>query len=175
MPVLELMTKDPVTATPDLPVDQAAAMMRDRGVGSLIVVQGDTPVGIVTERDIVTKVVAENRASSSLRVRDVMSTPVVSVHPHEDVEAAARKMSQRRIRRLPVVQDGKLVGVVTENDLLRMLPDLVEITREWARTGLLDEDAEVAEGHCDGCGVLSPELMRDGQRLLCPDCRARSR
>ena len=172
VPVLELMTRDPVTASPDLSVDLAAAAMRDRGVGSLIVVSGDMAVGIITERDIVTKVVAANRAPSSLTVRDVMTSPVVSVHPHEDVEAVARKMSARRIRRLPVVQDGKLLGVITENDILRMLPDLVEITREWARTGMLEEGDEVAEGHCDKCGVLSPELVRAEKLFLCPDCRA---
>ena len=172
MPVLELMTRDPVTAAPDLSVDLAAVMMRDRGVGSLIVVSGDMAVGIVTERDIVTKVVAGNRAPTSLRVRDVMTTPVVSVHPHEDVEAVARKMSARRIRRLPVVQDGKLLGIVTENDILRVLPDLVELTREWARAGMLEEGAEVAEGHCDNCGVLSAQLVRADKLFLCPDCRA---
>jgi len=173
MPVMEIMTRDPVTAEPDLPLDRAAAMMRDQGVGSLIVVHDDTAVGILTERDIVTKVAAENRPPASVRVRDVMTSPVISVHPHEDVEVAARKMSARRIRRLPVVQDGKLVGVVTENDILRLLPHLVELTREWARTGLLEDEIGAVEGHCDSCGVYSADLVRDGKLMLCPDCRTR--
>lgn len=173
MPVMEIMTRDPVTVAPDLSVDRAAALMRERGVGSLIVVDGTAAVGILTERDIVTKVAAENRAPSSLHVRDVMTAPVISVHPHEDVEEAARKMSARRIRRLPVVTEGKLVGVVTENDILRLLPHLVEITRERAHAGMLEAGVEVVEGHCDSCGVYSKELMRDGKLLRCPDCRAR--
>jgi len=170
---MEIMTRDPVTTTPDLPLDRAAALMRDKGVGSLIVVEDDTAVGILTERDVVTKVAAENRAPASVRVRDVMTRPVISIHPHEEVEAAARKMSARRIRRLPVVQDGKLLGVVTENDILRLLPHLVELTREWARTGLLDEEIGSVEGHCDSCGVYSADLVRDGKLMLCPDCRTR--
>jgi len=173
MPVLEIMTRDPVTASPDMTLDRAALIMRDRGVGSLGGVDGDTAVGILTERDIVTKVAAENRAPASLTVRQVMTSPVLSVHPHEDVEEAARKMSARRIRRLPVVQDGKLVGVVTENDILRLLPHLVEITREFAHAGFLEGAVELAEGHCDRCGIYSKELMRDGKLLLCPDCRPR--
>ena len=172
MPVMEIMSRDPVVAAPDLAVDRAAALMRDEGVGSLIVVDGAAAIGIVTERDIVTKVAAENRAPATLRVRDVMTSPVISVPPHEDVEAAARKMSERRIRRLPVVKDGRLLGVVTENDILRVLPHLVEITREWAHAGL-ETAAELVEGHCDSCGVFSKELLRDGKPLLCPDCRSR--
>ena len=173
LPVLEVMTKDPVTSGPEITVTQAATVMRDRGVGSLIVVEGDKAIGIVTERDIVTKVAAEDRKSSTLKVRDVMTSPVVSVHPHEEVEEAARRMSKRRIRRLPVVQDGKLLGVITENDILRVWPHLVEVTREWARAGLFDEGPGPVEGHCDSCGVYSTQLMRDGKLLLGPECRER--
>lgn len=171
LPVLEIMTRDPVTTTADLPLNEAATVMRDRGVGSLIVLDGKNATGILTERDIVTKVAAEDKKPSSLTVRDVMSSPVIAIHPHEDVEEAARRMSARRIRRLPVVEDGRLVGIVTENDILRIMPSLVEITRERARAGLADE--EVAEGHCDVCGVLSHDLVRDGKILVCPDHRAR--
>ncbi|TLZ52015.1 MAG: CBS domain-containing protein [Methanobacteriota archaeon] len=172
MPVLEIMTRDPVTATPDLAVDKAAAIMRERGVGSLIVVDGASAIGILTERDIVTKVAAANRSPASVRVRDIMTAPIVSVPPHEDVEEAARKMSARRIRRLPVVQEGRLVGVVTENDILRLLPNLVELTREYARAGMLEDSAAV-EGHCDVCGVYSKDLARDGKLLVCPEHRDR--
>ncbi len=171
---MEIMSREPVTVAPDLTVDKAAAIMRDRGVGSLIVIDGTMAVGILTERDIVTKIAAANRSPASLRVRDVMTSPVISIPPHEDVEEAARKMSARRIRRLPVLEDGRLVGVVTENDILRLLPNLVELTREWARAGMLEAvPSEIAEGHCDVCGVLSNELTRDGKLHVCPDHRER--
>lgn len=169
---MDIMSSEPVTAEPGLSVDRAAGLMRDRAVGSLIVVKGERAVGIVTERDIVTKVAADDRKPSTLRVRDVMTSPVISVHPHEEVQEAARTMSARRIRRLAVVEDGKLVGVVTENDILRILPQLVEVTREWARAGMVDrEGPTVAEGHCDSCGVYSTELVREGKMLVCPDCQ----
>ena len=170
VPVLEIMSKVPVTASPDDPVDRAAAAMRTRDIGSLIVVENDRPTGIVTERDIVTKVVAGNKLPSSVKVRDVMSSPVVAVGPREEVAQAARLMSERKIRRLAVVENGKLVGVVTENDILRIWPDLIETTREYARLGL-DEDVRGIEGHCEACGIYSTNLVLDRRLLLCPECR----
>jgi CBS domain-containing protein len=170
VPVLEIMSKSPVTATLDETVDHAAATMRTKDIGSLIVVENERPTGIVTERDIVTKVVAVNKVPSSVKVRDIMSTPVVAVGPREEVVQAARLMSDRKIRRLAVVDNGKLVGVVTENDIVRIWPDLIEITREYARLGL-DEDVRGIEGHCEACGIYSTNLVLDRRLLLCPECR----
>ena len=170
VPVIEIMTRTPVTVSPDDTVDRAAAKMRTRDIGSLIVVQDGKPSGIVTERDIVTKVAARNLAPSSVRVRDIMSSPVVSIHSNEEVAEAARVMSDRKIRRLAVVDDGKLIGVITENDIVRIWPHLIEVTREYARLGL-DEDVRGIEGHCEACGVYSTNLVLDKKLLVCPDCR----
>lgn len=170
VPVLEVMSREPITCPPGLTVDRAAAIMREEGIGSLVVTEGGRATGIVTERDIVTKVVAANKPPSSMKVKDIMTSPVISIHSHEDLEEAARTMNQRGIRRLPVVDDGKLVGMVTENDILRIWPHLVEVTRERARAGML-EAPDPTEGHCDSCGVYSTNLVRDGKILVCPDCR----
>ena len=170
VPVMEIMTKKPVTVSPEETIDKAAATMRTRDVGSLLVVEAGRPTGIVTERDIVTKVAAANAQARSLRVRDIMSSPVVSIHPHAEVVEAARVMSDRKIRRLAVVENGKLIGVITENDILRIWPHLVEVTREYARAGL-DEDLRGIEGHCEACGVYSTDLVLDKKLLVCPDCR----
>src|SRR5439155_429026 len=82
-------------------------LTRDAEIGSLVVVETGKPMGIVTERDIVTKVAAPDKQPSRVLVRDIMTSPVVVVHPHEEVAEAAKLMSQRKIRRLPVVQEGK--------------------------------------------------------------------
>jgi CBS domain-containing protein len=170
VPVAEVMSKTPVTASPDETVDRAAATMRTRDIGSLIIVDAEKPIGIVTERDVVTKVVAANKVPSSMRVRDIMSSPVVAVGPKEEVVQAARLMSDRKIRRLAVVDSGKLIGVITENDIVRIWPDLIETTREYARLGL-DEDVRGIEGHCEACGIYSTNLVLDRRLLLCPECR----
>ena len=170
VPVVEIMSKGPVTTSPDDPVDRAAAAMRTRDIGSLIVVENGRPVGIVTERDIVTKVAAANKVPSTVKVREIMSSPVIAVGPREEVVQAARLMSERKIRRLAVVDGGNLVGVLTENDIVRIWPDLIEITREYARLGL-DEDVRGIEGHCEACGIYSTNLVLDRRLLLCPECR----
>src|SRR2546427_1150413 len=170
VPVLEIMTKIPVTVSPEDTVDRAAATMRTRDIGSLIVIEGGKPSGIVTERDIVTKVAAANLVPNTVRIRDIMSAPVVAIRPEEEVAEAARVMSDRKIRRLAVVDDGKLVGVITENDIVRIWPHLIEVTREYARLGL-DEELRGIEGHCEACGMFSTALVLDKKLLVCPDCR----
>jgi len=170
VPVMEVMSRSPVTASPDDTVDRVAGVMRTRDIGSLIVVEDGVPAGIVTERDIVTKVAAANLVPQTVKVRDIMTAPVVAIHPHEEVAEAARVMSDRKIRRLAVVEGGKLVGVITENDIIRIWPHLIEVTREYARLGL-DEEVRGIEGHCEACGVYSTALVLDRKLLVCPECR----
>ena len=170
VPVSEIMSRTPVTASPEDTIERAAAMMRTRDIGSLIVVEDGKPTGIMTERDVVTKVAAANLLPSTVHVRDIMSAPVVAIQPHEEVAEAARVMSDRKIRRLAVVDDGKLVGVITENDIIRIWPHLIEVTREYARLGL-DEEVRGIEGHCEACGIYSTNLVLDRKLLLCPECR----
>ena len=171
IPVVEIMTQTPVTIREDATAHEAARLMRDKEIGSLVVVEGGKPMGIVTERDLVTKVAASDRQPSRILVRDIMSSPVVAVHPGAEVAEAAKLMSERKIRRLPVVQEGKLVGMITENDIIRIWPQLIEVTREYARAGLESQFAKGIEGHCEACGVYSTNLVWDRNLLVCPECR----
>src|SRR5207244_5977293 len=108
---------------------EAAGLVRDREIGSLVVVETGKPMGIVTERDIVTKVAAPDKQPSRVLVRDIMTSPVVVVHPHEEVAEAAKLMSQRKIRRLPVVLVGKIVGMITENYFIRVWQKMIAL--QW--------------------------------------------
>src|SRR5437870_13703763 len=108
------MTQAPVTIHGDAPAKTAAGLMREKDIGSLVVVDTGKPMGIVTERDLVTKVAAEDKQPSRVLVRDIMTSPVVAVHPHEEVAEAAKLMAERKIRRLPVVKEGKLIGIRSE-------------------------------------------------------------
>ena len=165
------MTPSPITTTPGETAAAAAKVMREKDIGSLVVVEDGRPTGIVTERDLVTKVAAADLQPSRVFVKDIMTSPLVAVHPHEEVAEAAKLMSQRKIRRLPVVQEGKLVGMITENDIIRIWPTLIEVTREYARAGLESEFSKGIEGHCEVCGVYSTNLMWDRNLLACPECR----
>ncbi len=172
VPVVEVMTASPVTIPVDATVADAATVMRDKEIGSLVVLEGGRPAGIITERDIVTKVAAEMRPADQTGVREVMSSPLVAVHPHQEVAEAAKIMAARKIRRLPVIQEGKLVGMLTENDIIRVWPQLIEVTREWDKAGLESQFARGVEGHCDACGVYSTHLVWDRALLVCPECRS---
>ncbi|TLZ97375.1 MAG: CBS domain-containing protein, partial [Methanobacteriota archaeon] len=90
VPVVEIMTQSPVTIPATATAKEAAGLMRDREIGSLVVVETGKPMGIVTERDIVTKVAAPDKQPSRVLVRDIMTSPVVVVHPHEEVAEAAK-------------------------------------------------------------------------------------
>ncbi|HYS72529.1 MAG TPA: CBS domain-containing protein [Thermoplasmata archaeon] len=171
IPVVEIMTTTPITIPAEATAVEAAKIMRDRDIGSLVVLEHGKPTGIVTERDFVTKVAASDLQPSRVIVKDIMTSPIVAIHPHEEVAEAAKQMSQRKIRRLPVIEEGKLVGIVTENDILRIWPQLIEVTREYARAGLESQFAEGIEGHCEACGVYSTSLMWDRNLLVCPECR----
>src|SRR6266516_3761379 len=163
IPVLEIMTHKPVTIAAGATVVEAAKVMREKNIGSLVVVDRGTPTGIVTERDLVTKVAALDLQPSRVFVKDIMTSPVVA--------EAAKLMSQRKIRRLPVVEEGKLVGMVTENDIIRIWPTLIEVTREFDRAGFETQFTKGIEGHCEACGVYSTNLMWDRNLLACPNCR----
>ena len=131
--VKRVMTENPFTAGPDMPLRQAVSLMRDRKIRHLPVVEeGGRLVGILTDRDVrhaaLVPALAEHltwelRRLKSLRVRDVMTWSVVTTQPEATLAQAGLTMFQRRIGSLPVVEDGKLVGILTETDVLKALTD----------------------------------------------------
>lgn len=107
------------TIGPDEPVLKAIKLMADRYIGALLVLDGGNLVGIVSERDYARKIVLMGRSSSATPVRDIMSAPVISVGPADTVETCMRLCTDSRVRHLPVVDAGKLVGVVSIGDLVK--------------------------------------------------------
>lgn len=104
---------------PDEPVLAAIQAMADHGIGALVVMRGDELVGIVSERDYARKVILKGRSSAETPVWQIMSSPVVTVTPDTSVPTCMMLMTERRIRHLPVVQDGRVVGVLSIGDLVR--------------------------------------------------------
>jgi CBS domain-containing protein len=115
--VEEIMTRDPRTVNADAPVVEAARLMRDGDIGDVIVLQNGGVGGIVTDRDIVIRGVAEGTDPESTTVSDVCTTGIESIEPSASVDDALRKMREADIRRLPVVQDGQPVGIISLGDL----------------------------------------------------------
>ncbi len=115
----DIMVRDVVTISPDKTAQEAARLMAEHGIGSVVVMDSDKVVGIVTERDLVRKVCAKDIPSSRVRIQDVMSAPIITGEPDLPIEAAVQRMFNNKIRRLPVVENGKLVGIVTISDIAK--------------------------------------------------------
>jgi len=116
--VKEVMTAGPITLDRDASLAEAARVMRDRGIGDVIVVEGDDAAGIVTDRDIVIRGVAEGADPNRTRLGQVVSGDLTSVAPDDPVERAIELMREKAVRRLPVLEGGKPVGVVSLGDLV---------------------------------------------------------
>jgi CBS domain-containing protein len=117
--LLALKGKDVWTISPDAPVIEAVRLMAERGIGALPVVQGTELVGIVSERDYARKVILRGRSSAETPVRDIMSTPVETISPDQAVHNCMQTMTDKRIRHLPVVDRGRLIGMISIGDLVK--------------------------------------------------------
>jgi CBS domain-containing protein len=118
--VQDFMTKDVVTIDADKTVFEAAQLMTEKGIGDLVVMEGKIPVGIVTERDFVRRVVGQ-RKPLDCKVSEIMTAPLWVVYVDTPLKEAARKMVARNIRRLPVLKKKELVGIITATDFARHL------------------------------------------------------
>ena len=171
--VREAMKVNPLTVNPKTSVEEAAKIMRDTGIGNCIVVS-KKPVGIITESDIIKKVVAENLSPRKVYVEEIMSSPIIVVDPYSPLEEAMKTMGKCNIRRLPVVEKGRLIGIVTQKDISRISPILHEISREWYDISKVDKEymeGRVYSGKCEDCGTLSTNLKNIDGRLVCEDCK----
>ena len=116
--VSEAMTADPVTISRSNSVIEAARLMESADVGSVPVVDGGTPVGILTDRDIAIRVVAHGMDPSGTQVGEIATAQPYYVHPEQDLDEALELMAYRKVRRLPVVDDGQLVGMLAQADVV---------------------------------------------------------
>jgi CBS domain-containing protein len=118
--IRDAMTSNPRKVDTTTPVAEAAKLMKSEDVGSLPVTEGDRLVGMVTDRDIVTRVVAEGKDVQAATVGEIASKDLVTVDPQQDLDEALKLMAQHQVRRLPVVEeDGRLVGILAQADVAR--------------------------------------------------------
>jgi len=116
--IKDVMTPNPATVEPSTPVVEAAKIMKQQDVGPVPVCENDRLVGVLTDRDIVLRVVAEGKDPQSTTVGDIASTNLVTVDPQQSLDEALRLMAKHQVRRLPVVEeDGKLAGILAQADV----------------------------------------------------------
>lgn len=118
--VRDVMTKSVIAIDSSITVNEAAKMMEDVKVGAVIVMENNTPVGIITDRDFAVKIVA-HAYQITTPVKQIMSTPLIAINPGESIWMVADLMYTRNIRKLPVIEDDKVIGIITATDLVNQL------------------------------------------------------
>jgi CBS domain-containing protein len=130
--VEDVMVRDVITIDENSTVREAADVMNKFEIGCLIAVKKGKAVGIITERDLLKRVVAEARDVNKTKVKAVMSSPLVVVEPSMDLEEAVKLMFQMKIKKLPVVEEKRLVGLVSLTDIARFQPQMIKILKQLA-------------------------------------------
>jgi CBS domain-containing protein len=178
MVVKDVMSSPVVMLDEDSTSNKVATRMDENDLGCIIITnKAGKPVGIITERDLVIRVLAKNLMPDTIKAKEIMTSPLVTIQPEATISEAARRMSRLDIRRLGVVYKSNLVGIISSRDILGVMPELIEIIQERTRL----EDAAQAEetededkplsGYCDHCGVFSENLKDVNGENLCEDCR----
>ena len=166
----QCMTVGVFTLPADKTVRDASKLLKKTGVGSIIITQKGKAKGIITERDIVYKVIANGKNPKTTKLSSVMSRPLKVIKASDKVESAASALRANKIKRLPVVdRKGKLVGIVTEGDLLRVYPGMVDVISEMQEIRQ-SKPNDYYTGTCEICGCFSEELRRDESKLKCEEC-----
>lgn len=132
--VRDIMSKDVQVVRPDTTIQEVVATMSKFDISSIVVVQSEKPVGIITTRDVLSKVVVQCLAPRALTARQIMSSPLVTIGESATVEEAANLMAQKKIKTLPVMNNDKLAGILTYTDIVFEVPTMLSILRGLCRT-----------------------------------------
>ncbi|KZN23626.1 signal transduction protein [Haladaptatus sp. R4] len=178
--VRDVMTREYVGVSESDSVLGAVRLMHDEGVGSVVVLRGHEPVGIMTESDVIALVANEDDPMETT-VSEAMSKPVLSVQPDRSVADAAGMMAQQGIRRIIVTVDDELLGVLTERDVISAStsPSSISRTQEREidqgdlgnRMGTNGGTEYEGQSICEVCGALTHDLTNVNGQLVCADCR----
>jgi len=132
--VRDFMSKNVKTVRTDATVKEVVRKMNKFRIGSIIVMGGKRPVGIITERDILERIVEPCMEPTAIKAKEIMSSPIISTSPEVSIEDAARLMAAKKIKKLAVTENAKLVGIVTSMDLMKASPRLLSLIEELSRT-----------------------------------------
>ena len=125
MQVKDIMSRPIITEDEETLVTKIAEDMEELGIGSVVITKEGEPTGIITERDIALKVLLKNRRASEVKAKEIMSSPLVTIKPEASVEEACKLAARKHVKRLPVVENGVLVGIISIRDLLTRKPEYV--------------------------------------------------
>lgn len=174
--VKDIMSSPVKTVLEHDSVEQAAKKMIANDLGSIIVTDAQgNPIGIITERDIVNRVVAENLVPRNVKAEAVMSRPVRITTPEVDIKEVAELMRDHNIRRLAIMDEGKMIGIVSSKDIVEITPALLELISEKTRIThqqlMSSRRIFTSTGYCDHCRQWSDTLMEVSGNFVCEECQ----
>jgi CBS domain-containing protein len=172
--VKDVMTRNIISISPKSSITEAAKIMSEKDIGGVLVIDENKPIGMLTERDIVRRVVAQGLNPLNTKVEEAMSTPLFFIDANAEVSEAARIMATENIRRLPVMDNGKLVGILTTYDILTIAPELFDALSILKAKPKSKESKSRSDdfmiGWCDSCGEWSDDLREVDGQYLCSEC-----
>ena len=176
MLVRDVMSSPVITLDENSVSNFAATAMDQNELGCVIVTnKAGKSIGIITERDLVIRVLAKNLKPDTIKAKEIMTTPLVTIEPDASITEAARRMNRLHVRRLGVIYKGDLVGIITSKDVLGVMPELIEIILERSR---IEGEARTEEGedvplsgYCDRCNIYSESLKERNGQNICDECR----
>ncbi len=171
--VRDAMTRGVICVDYKDTVQEAAEVMKKNDISAVIVTKKGEGVGVITERDIICKLVAANKNPNRVAASDVMTSPLITIKPDASIDDAAKTMRDKDIRRLVVKDKDRIIGVLSEFDIVRIEPALHLLIREQYEWKLHDKDAATegqVSGVCESCETYSETLKSIDGRLLCDEC-----
>jgi CBS domain-containing protein len=176
MLVRDVMSSPVITLDENAVSNLAATAMDQNELGCVIVTnKAGKSIGIITERDLVIRVLSKNLKPDTIKAKEIMTTPLVTIEPDATITEAARRMNRLHVRRLGVIYKGDLIGIITSKDVLGVMPELIEIILERSRIEDASRDEETEEvplsGYCDRCNIYSESLKERNGQNICDECR----
>ena len=180
--VAEAMNKSVIVMDVNSDAPAIAREMINHGTGSVIITENGRAMGIVTERDLVRSIVTEDRRPSEVKASKFFSTPIITIEPEKSIAEASAIMIKANFKRLPVLKDRKVIGVISNTDILMVtlglnaiLRDLIDMNREALLSiPSIEEISDFEDfrtGICESCEVFSIDLRYVDGRYLCENCR----
>lgn len=130
----DVMAREVVTLDENVPVKKAAEIMAQEGVSAIITTSEGKAKGILTERDILKRIVAEDKDSKKIKIKEIMSSPLVTIEPTTSLEEAAHIMFEKKIKNLPVIHENRLIGLISLQDICKLQPEILRILRQAMET-----------------------------------------
>lgn len=170
--VREIMRENVITVGKDASLENISKVMTNNRVGSVIILENKKPAGVVVSEDIV-RAVANDENLKKLKAANFLKRGVITVSADENILKVSKLMVKKNIKRIPVIDKGRLVGIVSDKEILTVAPELINILSEKLkmRIGRVAKPEEIISGICEDCGSYSDNLKNIAGRWVCEDCR----